>query len=79
MGVELARGKESEIKRGKVKEVIEMVMGEGGKGEEMRKKAAIVKEKMRGAMKDEEEKGSSVKSLDEFLGMIESKRKKTSE
>lgn len=77
IGVELTRGKESEINRGKVKEVIEMVMEENGKGEEMRKKAAIAKEKMMNAMKDDEQKGSSLRSLEEFLSIIESKREKT--
>ncbi|XP_038905778.1 UDP-glycosyltransferase 92A1-like [Benincasa hispida] len=77
IGVELTRGKESEIKRGKVKEVIEMVMGESGKGEEMRKKAAIIKDNMIAAIKDDEEKGSSLRSLEEFLAIIESKRGKT--
>lgn len=77
IGVELTRGKESEIERGKVEEVIKMVMGESGKGEEMRKKAAIVKDKMIAAIKDDEQKGSSLRSLEEFLAIIQSKREKT--
>lgn len=74
MAVELARGLESEIKRGEVKKIVQMVMGEG-EGEEMRKNAAIVKDKMRAAMKEEGgEKGSSLRALDEFVAMIGSKR-----
>ena len=74
IGVELTRGKESEIKRGRVKEVIEMVMGECGEGEEMRNKAAIVKDKMRAAVMDEQ-KGSSNTNLVDFLEFIQAKQK----
>ncbi|KAG7029069.1 UDP-glycosyltransferase 92A1, partial [Cucurbita argyrosperma subsp. argyrosperma] len=74
IGVELTRGKESEIKRGRVKEVIEMVMGEGGEGEEMRNKAAIVKDKMRAAVMDEH-KGSSNTNLVDYLEFIQAKQK----
>ena len=70
VGLELTRGREREFRRGKVKKMIEMVMGEGGKGEEMRKKAAIVKDKMTAAVEDYNEKGSSVRSLEEFLAVI---------
>ncbi|XXG67907.1 hypothetical protein AAC387_Pa06g1143 [Persea americana] len=67
--VEIARGNCSEIEKGHVKEVIEMVMGETEKGEKMRRKALEIKKVMEAAVREEEGfKGASVKAMDEFIG-----------
>ena len=78
VSVELTRGVQSEIVGEKVKEMIEMVMDENvGKGMEMRKRAGEVREKMRAAVRDgegDQEVGSSVKAMDDFLGFVSGKQ-----
>jgi hypothetical protein len=75
LSVELSRGIQSVIVGKEVKRVIELVMDEEGKGEDMRKKAAQVKEQIWSAIRDEgEERGSSVKALDDFVTTILSRR-----
>jgi hypothetical protein len=75
LSVELSRGIQSVIVGKEVKRVIELVMDEEGKGEDMRKKAAQVKEQIWSAIRNEgEERGSSVKALDDFVTSILSKR-----
>ncbi|KAI3962637.1 hypothetical protein MKW92_041817 [Papaver armeniacum] len=50
---------------------------DGNKGEEMRKKAMVIAEKIRGAMRedigDDHSKGSSVRSVDDFLATVTSR------
>ncbi|XXG61776.1 hypothetical protein AAC387_Pa05g0302 [Persea americana] len=78
--VEVARGSGGDcgvvVERGKVKEVIEVVMGETEKGEEMDRKAGELKEMMRAAMEKEGgRRGSSLMAIDDFLSTISSKGK----
>ncbi|RZC76423.1 hypothetical protein C5167_000501 [Papaver somniferum] len=74
MGVctELARV-DGEVFSEDVKKIIEDVM-DGNKGEEMRNKAMVIAEKIRGAMRedigDDHSKGSSVRSVDDFLATV---------
>lgn len=71
VSVELTRGVQNEIVGEKVKELIEMVMDENGKGGEMRKKAGEIREKIRAAVRYEgNEAGSSVKAMDDFLNYV---------
>lgn len=78
MAVELTRGIESKIGGEKVKEAVELVMGKEGQGEEMRKKAAVIGEKMRAAVTEEGEcKGSSLKALDNFVRFVICRENKT--
>ncbi|KAF7837089.1 UDP-glycosyltransferase 92A1 [Senna tora] len=71
VGVELTRTVESVVTREKVKKVIEMVMEEEGRGKEMRKKAKEIAEMMRKAKREEEEeKGSSVRAMHDFVTTI---------
>ncbi|XXG67916.1 hypothetical protein AAC387_Pa06g1149 [Persea americana] len=66
--VEIARGNSTEIDKGHVKEVIEMVMGETENGKKMRRKALEVKEMIEAAIREEEGfNGSSVKAMDAFI------------
>ncbi|MCL7041890.1 hypothetical protein MKW94_003765 [Papaver nudicaule] len=76
VSVELARGNEGELSSEDVQKVIEQVM-DGSKGEEMRKKAAVIAEKISAAMREDKEagghqKGSSIRSVDDFLATITS-------
>ncbi len=76
--VELARGSQGVIVGKDVKRVIELVLDKEGKGKDMRKKADEVKEQLRASMRDEkEEKGSSVKAMDDFVRTILSKRQES--
>ncbi|XXG90626.1 hypothetical protein AAC387_Pa12g2348 [Persea americana] len=69
--LEVARGCGGEVETGRVKEVVEMVMGETEKGKEMRRKALKVKEMMKEANRDDEEfRGSSVRALDDFISTL---------
>ncbi|PKI49018.1 hypothetical protein CRG98_030605 [Punica granatum] len=73
MGVcmELARGVENEIDSGHVKRVVELVMENVGKGQDMKKKAIEIGEKIGAAMRiDGGIKGSSLKALDDFVTTI---------
>ncbi|TYI91771.1 hypothetical protein E1A91_D02G017200v1 [Gossypium mustelinum] len=76
VAVELTRGVRSSISSDKVKEVIEMVMGKEGKGRDMKRKAQEIAEHIMAAVKDEgNEKGSSIKALDDFVSTITTARK----
>ncbi|KAG8499933.1 hypothetical protein CXB51_006325 [Gossypium anomalum] len=76
VAVELTRGVRSSISSDKVKEVIEMVMGKEGKGRDMKRKAQEIAEHIMAAVKDEgNEKGSSIKALDDFVSTITAARK----
>ncbi|XP_030460792.2 crocetin glucosyltransferase 3-like [Syzygium oleosum] len=70
--VELTRGIESQIDAKKVQRVIELVLKEEGKGGEMKKRANAVMGKMREAVKEgsDDDKGSSVKAIDEFVRTV---------
>ncbi|KAM4130421.1 hypothetical protein ACJW30_01G100400 [Castanea mollissima] len=68
--VELTWGVQREIERKEVKRVIDLVMNKNeGQGKEMKKEASEIGERIRAATKDQEE-GSSVKALDEFVTTI---------
>ncbi|MCL7039103.1 hypothetical protein MKW94_027082 [Papaver nudicaule] len=74
--VGLANGSEAEVSSEHVQKVIEQVM-DGSKGEEMRKKATVIAEKICDAMREDEgghQKGSSVRSVDDFLASVTSKK-----
>ncbi|XVE81087.1 hypothetical protein DITRI_Ditri15bG0035100 [Diplodiscus trichospermus] len=71
VAVELTRGVQSTISGDEVKKVIKMVMDLEGKGGDMKKKAEEIAEHIRAAVREEgEEKGSSIKSLDDFVSAI---------
>ncbi|WRX25014.1 hypothetical protein QQP08_017501 [Theobroma cacao] len=73
---ELTRGAQSTIEGGKVEKVIQMVMDKEGKGGEMKRKAVETGKKIRAAKRQEgEEKGSSIKALDDFVAAIIAMRK----
>ncbi|KAG9447679.1 hypothetical protein H6P81_013807 [Aristolochia fimbriata] len=68
VSVEIARTNRSEIHRGHVAAMIEMVMGETEKGQDMRRRAVSVKEVLAAAVRDDEgSKGSSIRAVDGFL------------
>ena len=69
--VELTRGSQGIIVGKEVKRVIELVLEKEGKGKDMRNKAVEVKKQLRAAVSDEtENKGSSVKAMDDFVRTI---------
>ena len=70
VAVELTR-LQGTVERKEVKRVIELVMDKKGKGEEMKKKAIEIGEKMRAAMGEE---GSSLKAIDDFVSTMLSNR-----
>ncbi|XVE81089.1 hypothetical protein DITRI_Ditri15bG0035300 [Diplodiscus trichospermus] len=75
VAVELTRGVQSTISGEQVKGVIEMVMDKEGKGRDMKKKAEGIAEYIRAAVREEgEEKGSSVKGLDDFVSAITARK-----
>lgn len=66
--VEVARGTQFDVRCEDIVHVIEMIMRGDGRGKKMREKARKVKEMIEDAVRDEEDyKGSSVKSMEEFL------------
>ncbi|KAK9078554.1 hypothetical protein SSX86_002611 [Deinandra increscens subsp. villosa] len=66
--VEVARGTSFEVRSEDLREKIEEVMSEEGKGKEMRKKAVEIKMMIEEATRDEEGfRGSSVEAMDDFL------------
>ncbi|RZC76183.1 hypothetical protein C5167_002761 [Papaver somniferum] len=77
--VELARGDETELCSEDVKKVIEQVM-DSRKGDEMRNNATVIAEKIGAAMTEytdeagAHQKGSSIRSIDDFLATITSKK-----
>ncbi|KAI3988001.1 hypothetical protein MKX01_036401 [Papaver californicum] len=79
VSVQLAIGNEGELSSEDVKNVIELVM-DSSEGEEMRKKATVIAEKIRAAMREDidesggHQKGSSIKSIDDFLATVTSKK-----
>jgi hypothetical protein len=74
VSVELTRGVQSSIDWKVVKNVIELVMDKKGKGGDMRSKAMVIKEQLRASVRDEgEDKGSSVKALDDLIKTLQSK------
>lgn len=71
VAVELTRGVQSTIVGQEVKNVIEMVMDKAGKGQEMKEKAEKIGRQIRGSMiEDGEDRGSSLKGLDDFVRSI---------
>ncbi|KAL3724435.1 hypothetical protein ACJRO7_029581 [Eucalyptus globulus] len=70
--VELTRGLESQIGAEAVKRVIELVMEEEGKGGEMKRRAYAAMRQMREAVKEgsDDDRGSSVKAMDDFVRTI---------
>ena len=71
VSVELTRGSQGIIVGKEVKRVIELVLEKEGKGKDMRNKAVEVKKQLRAAVSDEtENKGSSVKAMDDFVRTI---------
>ncbi|KAI3917292.1 hypothetical protein MKX01_000069 [Papaver californicum] len=72
VSVQLANGNEGQMLSEDVQKVIEPVM-DSSKGEEMRKRAMVIAEKISAAMREDEgghEKGSSVRSIDDFLATV---------
>ncbi|KAK4754462.1 hypothetical protein SAY87_002566 [Trapa incisa] len=66
--IELTRGVENGLDANKVQRVIEVVMEDTGKGEEMKRKAVEIGKKMGAAMMSAGEvKGSSLRALGEFV------------
>lgn len=66
--LEVARGKSCEVKHEDIAAKIELVMGDEGKGEEMRIQARKIRDTITNAMKEEDGyKGSSLKAMDDFL------------
>ncbi|XP_024991984.1 UDP-glycosyltransferase 92A1 [Cynara cardunculus var. scolymus] len=66
--VEVARGNDFEVRSEDLREKIEEVMSETGKGKEMRKKAFEIKKIIEAATRDEEGfKGSSVAAMEDLL------------
>lgn len=75
VSVELTRGLQSSITWKDVKKVIELVMEVKGKGDDMRKKALEIGKLIKSSVKEDgEEKGSSVKALDDLVRTLLSKR-----
>ncbi|KAI3868219.1 hypothetical protein MKX03_022902 [Papaver bracteatum] len=78
VSVQLAIGNEGELSSEDVKKAIDHVM-DGSKGEEIRKKATLIAEKIRAAMREDideaggHQKGSTIKSIDDFLATVTSK------
>ncbi|KAJ4956553.1 hypothetical protein NE237_013336 [Protea cynaroides] len=69
--VELTRGLESWVRREEVERVVRMVMNKEGKGLEMKRKAMEIAEKIRDSVREDGDwKGSSLKSLDDFLDTV---------
>ncbi|XP_077210349.1 UDP-glycosyltransferase 92A1-like [Tasmannia lanceolata] len=75
--VEIGRGNSEEIREDHVVKVIEMVMGETEKGEEMRRRVYGVKEMLEAAIREDGSyKGSSIEGLDGFFNTAFSTREK---
>ncbi|KAJ4835476.1 hypothetical protein Tsubulata_035670 [Turnera subulata] len=75
VSVELTRGVESKIEAKEVKEVVETVMDKSGKGGDMMKKAVEIGEQIRAAVREGgDQKGSSLKAVDDLVSTLLSKR-----
>ncbi|KAI3909418.1 hypothetical protein MKW92_046554 [Papaver armeniacum] len=73
VSVQLANGNEDEVVSEDVQKVIEQVMG-SSEGEEMRKRATVIADKISAAMReDDHHKGSTIRSIDDFLASVTSK------
>ncbi|RZC68934.1 hypothetical protein C5167_032010 [Papaver somniferum] len=75
VSVQLANGNEDEVSSEDVQKVIEQVM-DSSEGEEMRKRAMVIAEKISAAMREDEGghlKGSTIRSIDDFLATVTSK------
>ncbi|XP_043718781.1 crocetin glucosyltransferase 3-like [Telopea speciosissima] len=71
VSVELTRGVESWVGREEVERVVKMVMSNDGKGEEMKRKAMEIAEKIRDSVREDgDQKGSSLKALEGFLAIV---------
>ncbi|XP_022873726.1 UDP-glycosyltransferase 92A1-like [Olea europaea var. sylvestris] len=71
VSIELTRGLQSIITKDDVKRVINIVMDRGGKGKEMKKKAAEIGELIRASVKEDGSfKGSSIKAMDDFVSAL---------
>uniref|UniRef100_A0A3Q7GNH0 Glycosyltransferase n=1 Tax=Solanum lycopersicum TaxID=4081 RepID=A0A3Q7GNH0_SOLLC len=69
--VELTKWYSSDVDKEDVKKVVEIVLGESGKGREMKEKANKIGMCIRDAVKEEGDfKGSSVKALDDFISTL---------
>jgi hypothetical protein len=76
--IEVAQGIESAtIKHDEIARVIEKVLGKTEQGEEMRRKACQIKEKMEDALREGGFKGSSIKAINDFLGTATSTKKRS--
>jgi hypothetical protein len=76
--IEVALGIESAtIKHDEIARVIEKVLGKTEQGEEMRRKACQIKEKMEDALREGGFKGSSIKAINDFLGTATSTKKRS--
>ncbi|KAJ6959935.1 UDP-glycosyltransferase 92A1-like [Populus alba x Populus x berolinensis] len=74
VSVELTRGVQGSIDSKEVKRVIGLVMAKKGKGGDLRSKAMVIKEQLRASVRDEgEDKGSSVKALNDLIKTLQSK------
>ncbi|KAJ4812222.1 Glycosyltransferase [Rhynchospora pubera] len=67
LGVELARGVMADLKRERVEEVVETVMGENKMGKEMKVKAREIRQVMERAWKEDGDEGTSTKALNDFF------------
>mgnify|MGYP004716338613 FL=1 len=76
VGIELTRRLQSHLEKEDVERVINTVMEKGGKGEEMKRKAAEIRGLIRAAVREDEgHKGSSLQAIDDFISAVLSKRK----
>nr|XP_027120119.1 UDP-glycosyltransferase 92A1-like [Coffea arabica] len=76
VGIELTRGLQSHLEKEDVERVINTVMEKGGKGEEMKRKAAEIRGLISAAVREDEgHKGSSLQAIDDFISAVLSKRK----
>ncbi|KAL3338052.1 hypothetical protein AABB24_030303 [Solanum stoloniferum] len=77
--VELTKWYSSDVDKEDVKKVVEIVLGESGKGKEMKEKANEIGMCVRDAVKEEGDfKGSSVKALDDFISTLLCRRNMSS-
>ncbi|PHU18740.1 hypothetical protein BC332_14435 [Capsicum chinense] len=77
--VELTRWSSSDIEKEDVKKVVDIVLGESGKGKDMKEKANEIGMCIKGAVKEEGDfKGSSVKALDDFISTLLCRRNMSS-
>ncbi|KAM3268192.1 hypothetical protein P3S67_031742 [Capsicum chacoense] len=77
--IELTKWNSSDIEKEDVKKVVDIVLGESGKGKEMNEKANEIGMCIRGAVKEEGDfKGSSIKALDDFISTLLCRRNMSS-